>query len=154
MQQSTERRVARRSEPRRPIGMAAFFKNNAHSRMFLARRLALCAAHSRRRRPRACVSLFYAVSVCFCVLCNRHWFNRVPGAHLRIACLVTLHPYSDAGCADLPLAFNCWLLFLQEQIKVIIIEVTFWPRAPGQSALGRRRAAAGRSQKSPRWAKI
>jgi hypothetical protein len=25
--------------------------------------------------------------VCFFVLCNRHWFNRVPGSNLRIACL-------------------------------------------------------------------
>jgi hypothetical protein len=25
------------------------------------------------------------VCVCFFVLCNRHWFSRVPGANLRIA---------------------------------------------------------------------
>jgi hypothetical protein len=25
--------------------------------------------------------------VCHFVFSNRHWFNRVPGAHLRIACL-------------------------------------------------------------------
>jgi len=30
-----------------------------------------------------------AMSVCFFVLCNRHWFNGPP-------------PYSDAGCADPP----------------------------------------------------
>ena len=25
--------------------------------------------------------------VCFFLICHRHWFNRVPGANLRIACL-------------------------------------------------------------------
>ena len=28
-----------------------------------------------------------ALCVCFFVLCNRHWFNRVPGANLGIVCL-------------------------------------------------------------------
>jgi hypothetical protein len=37
-------------------------------------------------------------AVCFFVLCNRHWFNRVLG----IACL-PVHPCSDAGYVDLPL---------------------------------------------------
>jgi hypothetical protein len=41
--------------------------------------------------------------VCFCVLCNRHWFNRVPGPVTNLGCLSTLHPCSDAGYADLPL---------------------------------------------------
>ena len=43
--------------------------------------------------------------VCFFVLCNLHWFNRVPGLGESQAgdCLSALHPYSDAGCADLPL---------------------------------------------------
>ena len=27
------------------------------------------------------------LALCFFVLCNRQWFNRVPGAHLGIACL-------------------------------------------------------------------
>jgi hypothetical protein len=32
-------------------------------------------------------------AVCFFVLCNRHWFNRVPGATLGIVCLpFTLTP--------------------------------------------------------------
>jgi hypothetical protein len=41
-------------------------------------------------------------TVCFFVLCIRHWFNRVMGTNLGSACL-PVHPYSDAGCADLPL---------------------------------------------------
>jgi hypothetical protein len=45
--------------------------------------------------------------VCFFVLCNRHWFNRVPGAPPRDGLGVTYLPStisSDAGYADLPLA--------------------------------------------------
>ena len=41
------------------------------------------------------------------VLCNRHWFNRVPGAPPRDGLGVTYLPStisSDAGYADLPLA--------------------------------------------------
>ena len=44
---------------------------------------------------------------CFFVLCNRHWFNRVPGAPPRDGLGVTYLPStisSDAGYADLPLA--------------------------------------------------
>jgi len=41
-------------------------------------------------------------SVCFFVLCNRHWFNRVPArTELGIACL-PVHPCSDAGYANIP----------------------------------------------------
>jgi hypothetical protein len=29
----------------------------------------------------------HRVCVCFFALCNRHWFNRVPGSNLGIACL-------------------------------------------------------------------
>ena len=46
-------------------------------------------------------------SVCFFVLCNRHRFNRVPGAPPRDGLGVTYLPStisSDAGYADLPLA--------------------------------------------------
>ena len=45
----------------------------------------------------------YRHRVCFFVLCNRRWFNRVPGPRQTRECLSTLHPYSDAGYADLPL---------------------------------------------------
>jgi len=42
--------------------------------------------------------------VCFFVLCNRHWFNRVPGPRYGPGgCLSTLHPCLDTGYADLPL---------------------------------------------------
>ena len=30
---------------------------------------------------------FDVITVCFFVLCNQHWFNRVPGANLGVACL-------------------------------------------------------------------
>ena len=46
-------------------------------------------------------------SVCFFVLCNRHWFNKAPGPDPRGTELgVTYLPFafsSDASCADLPL---------------------------------------------------
>ena len=48
-----------------------------------------------------------AMFVCFFVLCNRHRFNRVPGAPPRDGLGVTYLPSafsSDAGYADLPLA--------------------------------------------------
>ena len=47
-------------------------------------------------KPRECV--------CFFVLCNRHWFNRVPGPIRDGGCLSTLRFCSDASYADLPLA--------------------------------------------------
>ena len=47
------------------------------------------------------------LSVCFFVLCNRHWFNKTPGPDPRGTELeVTYLPFafsSDASCADLPL---------------------------------------------------
>ena len=46
---------------------------------------------------------FACSTVCFFVSCNRQWFNRVPAGGEPADCLSTLHPYSDAGCADLPL---------------------------------------------------
>ena len=42
-------------------------------------------------------------SVCFFVLCNRHWFNRVPGPNRDGGYLYTLRFCSDASYADLPL---------------------------------------------------
>ena len=47
------------------------------------------------------------MSVCFFVLCNRHWFNKAPGpdprgTELEVADLPSTIS-SDAGCADLPL---------------------------------------------------
>jgi hypothetical protein len=42
--------------------------------------------------------------VCFFVLCNRHWFNRVPGPNRDGGYLSTLRFCSDASYADLPLA--------------------------------------------------
>ena len=62
---------------------------------------------------RACVALAQGlktcatVCVCFFVLCNRHRFNRIPGAPPRDGLGVTYLPTtisSDAGYADLPLA--------------------------------------------------
>ncbi len=51
--------------------------------------------------------LVYWNSVCFFVLCNRHWFNKVPGPDPRGTEMeVTYLPFSfssDASCADLPL---------------------------------------------------
>ena len=47
-----------------------------------------------------CTSLrVKSVCVCFFVLCNRHWFNRVPGpaGDRTGGCLSTHHPCSDAG---------------------------------------------------------
>jgi len=47
------------------------------------------------------------MTVCFFVLCNRHWFNRVPDPPPRDRLGVTYLPFafsSDAGYADLPLA--------------------------------------------------
>ena len=41
--------------------------------------------------------------VCFFVLCNRHWFNRVPGPNRDGGYLSTLRFCSDASYADLPL---------------------------------------------------
>ena len=41
--------------------------------------------------------------VCFFVLCNRHWFNRVPGPNRDGGYLSTLRFCSDARYADLPL---------------------------------------------------
>ena len=50
-------------------------------------------------------------SVCFFVLCNRHWFNKAPGPDPRGTELgVTYVPSalsSDAGYADLPLVIAC-----------------------------------------------
>jgi hypothetical protein len=47
------------------------------------------------------------ISVCFFVLCNRHWFNKAPGpdprgTELRVTYLPSAFS-SDASCADLPL---------------------------------------------------
>ena len=64
-----------------------------------------CFSHSVTRLspggPRAKMIKNYATvnTMCFFVLCNRHWCNRGPGSSLGIACLSTLHPDSDAGCA-------------------------------------------------------
>ena len=41
-------------------------------------------------------------TVCFFVLCKRHWINRVPGAHQGFP-VYSLHLNSDAGYAVLPL---------------------------------------------------
>jgi hypothetical protein len=38
-------------------------------------------------------ALYRRLCVCVFVLCNRHWFNRVPGAHLGIACLPFTPPF-------------------------------------------------------------
>jgi hypothetical protein len=42
-----------------------------------------------RRQSRRCLSTggIFQLCVCFFVSCNGHWFNRVPGANLRIVCL-------------------------------------------------------------------
>ena len=48
--------------------------------------------------------IFEIVLVCFFVLCNRHWFNRVPGPNRDGGYLSTLRFCSDASYADLPLA--------------------------------------------------
>ena len=53
------------------------------------------------------LAFLVCVFVCFFVLCNRHRFNRVPGAPPRDGLGVTYLPFtisSDAGYADLPLA--------------------------------------------------
>ena len=53
-----------------------------------------------------CVCHGVCVSVCFFVLCNRHWFDKAPGPDPRGTELeVTYLPSafnSDASCADLP----------------------------------------------------
>ena len=43
------------------------------------------------RRSRADGTVTVTSTVCFFVLCNRHWFNRVPGSILGIACLPFTH---------------------------------------------------------------
>ena len=45
-----------------------------------------------------------ANTLCFLVLCNRHWFKWVPGANLGIVrSLSTIHPYRDSEAARLRL---------------------------------------------------
>ena len=53
--------------------------------------------------PRSLSHISVCVFVCFFVLCNRHWFNRVPGPNRDGGYLSTLRPCSDAGYADLRL---------------------------------------------------
>jgi hypothetical protein len=52
--------------------------------LLLGMLIEICSAQSRKHYK---LDVKMKKCVCFFVLCDRHWFNRVPGTNLGIACL-------------------------------------------------------------------
>ena len=79
-------------------------------------------------------------TVCFYVLCNRHWFNRVCPGGASGDCLSTLRSFSDAGCADqrrpTPNHIGC-----PSQHRARVCR-DFISRSPGQALYGAKSACA------------
>ena len=82
-------------------------------------------------------------TVCFYVLCNRHWFNRVCPGGASGDCLSTLRSFSDAGCADqrrpTPNHIGC-----PSQHRARVCR-DFISRSPGQALYGAKSACAKRA---------